>query len=42
MTRSGNTFLCYYLVEAALSVIVHDSEYRRYYERKKAEPKTHA
>jgi transposase len=41
LTRSGNAFLRYYLVEAALSVMVHDPEYRSYYERKKAESKTH-
>ena len=42
LTRSGNAFLRYYLVEAALSVTVHDPEYRSYYERKKAESKIHA
>jgi len=42
LTRSGNAFLRYYLVEAAFSVMVHNAEYRSYYERKKAESKTHA
>lgn len=41
LTRSGNAFLRYYLVEAAFRVMVHDPEYRSYYERKKVESKTH-
>ena len=42
MTRKGNTYLRYYLVEAANSVRMHDAEFRRYYNLKKAETKTHA
>lgn len=42
MTRKGNTYLRYYLVEAANSVRMHDAEFRRYYSLKKAESKTHA
>jgi transposase len=42
MTRKGNTYLRYYLVEAANSLRMHDAEFRRYYTLKKAETKTHA
>jgi len=35
--RSGNRFLRYYLVEAALRVKVHNPEYSRYYDKKYAE-----
>ncbi|MCL5676728.1 MAG: transposase, partial [Firmicutes bacterium] len=42
LLRSGNRYLRYYLVEAANSLVVHDAEFKRYYQRKKAESKTHA
>lgn len=42
LIRTGNRYLRYYLVEAACSLAVHDAEFRRYYQRKKAESKTHA
>lgn len=42
MTRKGNTYLRYYLAEAANSLRMHDAEFRRYYSLKKAETKTHA
>jgi len=42
LIRTGNRYLRYYLVEAAYSVTMHDAEFGRYYQRKKAEAKTHA
>ncbi len=42
LLRTGNRYLRYYLVEAANSLVVHDAEFKRYYQRKKAESKTHA
>jgi len=42
LIHTGNRYLRYYLVEAACSLTVHDAEFRRYYQRKKAEAKTHA
>lgn len=42
LIHTGNRYLRYYLVEAASSVAVHDAEFGRYYQRKKAEAKTHA
>lgn len=41
MSKTGNPYLRYYLVEAANSLRVHNDEYRAYYERKYAEAKTH-
>lgn len=34
MTRTGNKYLRYYLVEAANSLRVHNVEYRQFYQRK--------
>jgi transposase len=42
LIRTGNRYLRYYLIEAACSLAVHDAEFQRYYQRKKAESKTHA
>ncbi len=42
LIRSGNRYLRYYLVEAACSPAMHDAEFGRYYQQKKAEAKTHA
>ena len=42
LIRTGNRYLRYYLVEAACSLAVHDAAFRAYYQRKKAEAKTHA
>jgi len=42
LIRTGNRYLRYYLIEAACSLTVHDAEFKRYYQRKKAEAKTHA
>ncbi|MBP2017936.1 transposase [Symbiobacterium terraclitae] len=42
LIRTGNRYLRYYLIEAACSLAVHDAEFKRYYQRKKAESKTHA
>lgn len=42
LIHSGNRYLRYYLIEAACRLAVHDAEFRRYYQRKKAESKTHA
>jgi transposase len=42
LIRTGNRYLRYYMVEAASSLAVHDAEFGRYYQRKKAEAKTHA
>lgn len=41
LVRSGNRFLRYYLIEAANSLKRCDSEYRRYYQRKKREVPKH-
>ncbi len=42
LTKTGNTYLRYYLVEAANSVRVHCPEYTAYYQAKKAQSVTHA
>ena len=42
LVKEGNKYLRYYLVEAAVRVMVHVPEFRRYYETKRAEVKNHA
>lgn len=42
LIRTGNRHLRYYLVQAAFTVSVHDAEFKRYYQLKKAETKKHA
>jgi transposase len=42
MTKAGNTYLRYYLVEAANSVRMHCSEYTAYYRTKLAQSTKHA
>ena len=42
MTKQGNSYLRYYLVEAANSVREHCPEYRRYYDAKHAQSPKHA
>ncbi len=42
MTKAGNTYLRYYLVEAANSVRMHCSEYTAYYQTKLAQSTKHA
>lgn len=42
MTKRGNTYLRYYLIEAANSVRMHCSEYRAYYDAKYAQTPKHA
>lgn len=42
LTKSGNTYLRYYLVEAANSVRMHCPEYRAYYQAKLAQSPKHA
>ena len=41
MTKSGNQYLRYYLVEAANSLRVHNEEYRAYYQAKYKEVTLH-
>lgn len=41
LSRTGNSYLRYYLIEAANRVRMHDSEYRAYYQRKYDESKIH-
>jgi len=41
LTRSGNKYLRYYLIEAANKVRMHTPEYRRYYQKKFAEVPKH-
>lgn len=41
LTKSGNSYLRYYLIEAANCVRVHNTEYREYYQRKYDEAKKH-
>jgi transposase len=41
LTRRGNTYLRYYLCEAANSVRMHTAEYGTYYERKYREVRQH-
>jgi transposase len=42
MTKTGNTYLRYYLVEAANSVRLHCPEYAAYYQAKRAQSPKHA
>lgn len=42
LVKEGNQYLRYYLVEAAVSLVVHNAEFKRYYETKRAEVKNHA
>jgi transposase len=42
MTKRGNRYLRYYLIEAANSVRIHCPEYRAYYEAKYAQTPKHA
>ncbi len=42
LVKEGNTYLRYYLVEAAASVAVHDAEFRRFYQAKVKEVRKHA
>ena len=41
MTKTGNKYLRYYLVEAASSFRVHNEEYKRFYQRKYNEVPKH-
>lgn len=42
LTKAGNAYLRYYLVEAANSVRLHCAEYRAYYQAKAVQSSTHA
>lgn len=41
MTKTGNSYLRYYLVEAATMAILHNPIYNEYYQKKLTEVKTH-
>ena len=41
MTKTGNSYLRYYLIEAASMAVLHNPVYREYYQKKFAEVKTH-
>lgn len=41
MSKAGNRYLRYYIIEATGSVINHCPEYRRFYQKKYAETRTH-
>ena len=41
MTKTGNSYLRYYLIEAAIMAVHHNPVYREYYQKKYAEVKTH-
>ncbi|AZR73375.1 hypothetical protein BBF96_08255 [Anoxybacter fermentans] len=41
LTRTGNAYLRYYFIQAAQSMIKHNSEYREYYKRKFKETSRH-
>lgn len=41
LTKSGNAYLRYYLIEAANCVRMHNAEYQEYYQRKHNEAKKH-
>ena len=41
MTKTGNAYLRYYLVEAATMAVLHNPVYKAYYQKKFAEVKTH-
>lgn len=42
LTKTGNSFLRYYLIQAAQCMITHNAEYREYYNRKFKETTRHA
>lgn len=42
LVKEGNQYLRYYLVEAAAGLVVHNAEFKRYYETKRAEVRNHA
>ena len=41
MTKTGNAYLRYYLIEAASIAVLHNPVYKEYYQKKFAEVKTH-
>ena len=41
MTKTGNSYLRYYLCEAASMAVLHNPVYKEYYQKKFAEVKTH-
>jgi transposase len=41
LSKTGNIYLRYYLIEAANSVRMHDAEFKRFYEKKYQEAKKH-
>ena len=41
MTKTGNSYLRYYLIEAAIMAVHHNPVYKDYYQKKYAEVKTH-
>ena len=41
MSKAGNRYLRYYIIEATGSVIQHCPEYKRFYNKKFAETRTH-
>lgn len=41
MTKTGNAYLRYYLIEAATMVVLHNPDYHEYYQKKYNEVKTH-
>lgn len=41
MTKTGNSYLRYYLIEAAIMSVHHNPVYKDYYQKKYAEVKTH-
>ncbi len=41
MTKTGNSFLRYYLIEAAQMAVIHNPIYKEYYDKKYNEVKTH-
>lgn len=41
MTKTGNAYLRYYLIEAASMAVLHNPVYKEYYQKKFAEVKTH-
>lgn len=41
MTKTGNSYLRYYLIEAASMAVLHNPVYREYYQKKFSEVKTH-
>lgn len=41
MTKTGNAYLRYYLIEAASMAILHNPVYKQYYQKKFTEVKTH-